>query len=63
MEWISVEDRLPDDMVEVLVIADGNMAIAFHRKGTWSSEDAWLLYDHDITHWQPLPPPPVDTKE
>ena len=57
-KWISVEDRLPEDMVEVLAYAGGDMAVAFLRRGQWESEDGWLLVDNVLTHWMPLPEPP-----
>ena len=57
-EWISVEDKLPEDMVEVLAYAGEEMAVAYLSRGQWESEDQWLFVDYVITHWMPLPPPP-----
>ncbi len=57
MKWISVEDRLPETEVEVLVIATmGNQRDVFfdvlypHGWG-WTDE----LDDFSVTHWMYLP--------
>ena len=64
-EWISVEDRLPESAGEwVLVYADGayncigyTLQAGFHD---WcSNRDGLNVCIEDITHWQPLPEPPV----
>ena len=64
--WISVKDRLPENYVEVL--AWGQTAERFpfcsvaeiDGSGVWNSAG----YELDtITHWQPLPEPPVTKKE
>ena len=63
--WISVEDRLPEDMGNVLVFA------FWHEHwqtmyGWCRKEDAtWFVYTSHgemrpgpVTHWMPLPEPP-----
>jgi len=56
-QWISVEDRLPEDEEIVLAYADGYM----DEVTTY-----WLISKHatiqwyHVTHWQPLPEPPKD---
>jgi hypothetical protein len=70
MEWISVEDRLPDDGAEVLAC---NLALVACDNGFGSRFVAWLDYDtappqwivsgeekEEVTHWMPLPEPPRD---
>nr|WP_307731852.1 DUF551 domain-containing protein [Massilia sp. H27-R4] len=61
--WISVQERLPDNGVEVVVIgpAFGDYAkgrysmIATHESGIFYNGDG---YDcHPPSYWQPLPPP------
>jgi len=71
-KWISVDDRLPDDDVNVLVFAPatiGDDAIAmtsythnmhgYNIEG-WRSPWQYFFYDHTITHWMPLPEPPKE---
>ena len=58
-EWISVEDRLPEDGQEVLCFCAGNLADVY----TWTGEeweDSYGYYEDGdiISHWMPLPDPP-----
>lgn len=58
-EWISVDERLPEQCVPVLVYknknsdAYGNMEIAYFEKGRWRGSCREF-----ITHWMPLPKAP-----
>lgn len=53
--WISVEDRLPEPNVVVIVaFGDGEVAPAQWLRSVWSY---WRM-DADITHWMPMPPAP-----
>lgn len=65
--WISVEDRLPEEGGDYLVITHntGNnigperfieIDVWF---GEWDNEGSEVGYHH--THWQPLPPKPEET--
>lgn len=63
-EWISVEDRLPEDRQIVLFHQkDGFIYCAEHLAGVKDLPPAWLI-DNDswegenITHWMALPAPP-----
>lgn len=53
-EWISVEERLPEEWKYVLVYWYDYHDVCFHK---WD----WIFYDWDFydnlkpTHWQPLP--------
>lgn len=63
MEWISVKDRLPNDGDPVL-ISDGNLV----REGTflkWDGYNSWCQPRgmKEVTHWMPLPKPPLNQKE
>ena len=68
--WISVEERLPECEVEVLVAMRGCEFPAIgwreHRAYYIVPETVWTLGDEldrgyppdNVTHWQPLPGPP-----
>ncbi len=67
MEWISVEDRLPDDPNECVlathICAHGLQTAftAFCSIRGYTSPDWAIMYAghvNDVTHWQPLPDPP-----
>jgi len=58
-QWISVEDRLPEQNTEVLS-CDKNHRI--YRSTYYEGRGFKLMFHRDchrpVTHWQPLPPPP-----
>jgi len=54
-DWISVEDRLPDDDVDVL-IHGGTFGVGYREDDTWYELLPWTK---SPTHWMPLPEPPV----
>lgn len=55
-DWISVDDRLPENIKDVIAFDDqGSMAIAYYNRGKWDSDPDILWM---VTHWQPLPKPP-----
>lgn len=69
MEWISVNDRLPDESCECLGIVDGEVTeVSYSPKCkelicVWSMCDAdgfKPLSDDAVTHWMPMPEPPQD---
>lgn len=70
MEWISVEDRLPEFYEWVLVaakfVAGPQWIATAYRNRLVNSGDWywwWLRYPSEIgevTHWMPLPEPPKD---
>ncbi len=65
--WISVKDRLPDNEVLVLGYRKDRFEECFFTgywdKGNWSIHPSgWNSEDdhiRNVTHWMPLPPPPV----
>lgn len=65
MEWISVEDRLPNPDVKVLVFSKGEIYTDVMRYGEGVG-DYWFDLEHmsrgavNVTHWSPLPEPPQD---
>jgi hypothetical protein len=68
--WISVKERLPEENVEVWVVAVGPSGKAlFYAAAMWrmtpSGRMEWEDEDcviHHPTHWMPLPAPPTDSK-
>ncbi len=67
-EWISVKDRLPENGAHVLVYChdDPYTTIASYceTEGYGCFREIPIghgyIYYHDVSHWQPLPAPPVD---
>ena len=66
-EWISVKDRLPEQLKEVLICFDGygkkSVSTATYRNYFYGKE--WLsnmmsLSVDSVTHWMPLPEPPKE---
>lgn len=59
-EWISVKDRLPENVKEGLLIALrwGAVDIGWCEDGRWGSEFVDEYEDGEVTHWMPLPEPP-----
>ena len=60
MDWISVEDELPEDLTTVLIYTSGSgVLVGFYNKryNHWITDviDIRATYD---TYWQPLPDPP-----
>lgn len=56
-EWISVEERLPDNRKFVIVCDKyGNVGEAYHRAGRFEWVDDEEVVE--ATHWMPLPEPP-----
>ena len=59
--WVSVDEWLPPAEVDVLVKTKAGCAIAFRTPNTAEYGLTWIVTHgaHNITHWMPLPPPPV----
>ena len=61
-EWISVEDRLPDDESGYKVLVTANdivsqwVKILNHNKVFWI-DSGGVEYPAIVTHWMPLPEP------
>ena len=63
-EWIPVTERLPEPFVSVLVQMPGEEPFPTVREGFISNDGIWhsALYDREpdeVTHWMPLPEPPM----
>lgn len=56
VQWISVEDALPEDRTRTLIAEDGECSIAFFMDGVWREGDAVVS---GVTHWAHLPEVPA----
>ena len=61
-EWISVEDRLPEDESDVLAYSrngeEGRIYPANYAKGVWFDCIFASSANNTTTHWMPMPEPP-----
>ena len=62
-EWISVKDRLPEND-SCILIYDGDVGICIYYKGKFQDfdENGYPFEKRYVTHWMPLPEPPVKGK-
>jgi hypothetical protein len=61
-EWISVNERLPEEYEEVILFADGKAmgGMSLHPDGNFYEVFEGYWHPRAVTHWQPLPEPPKD---
>ena len=61
-EWISVEDRMPDESLEGDTIlcgtTSGTYIACVGKRGVFLEEFRGLRLSLKVTHWMPLPAPP-----
>jgi hypothetical protein len=60
-QWIPVEERLPEEDVDVLVMTKYGMHVAsLDEDGLWNAShgDSWEF--PNPTYWMPLPEPPAE---
>ncbi|MBS9442468.1 DUF551 domain-containing protein [Photorhabdus heterorhabditis] len=58
MEWISVDERLPDDTNLVLIVILGCWVSAgylSHYGDKRFYDNVLCRYENNVTHWQPMP--------
>lgn len=57
-EWISVEDRLPQNRDAVSIYIDGQFTLGNYTRepgaGCWYIQRCPLYKDYQVTHWMPL---------
>ena len=56
--WISVEDRLPEEYVNVLAFDGNEIVMAYYGKTGWTLVDLYECEDVNAKYWMPLPEPP-----
>ena len=54
--WISVDERLPEDGVDVLTRRAVGMSVEAHCGWGWTEDGYHTKWR--VTHWMPLPEPP-----
>ena len=60
-EWVSVNDRLPEENVPVLVWESQGFAyVDIYKDGVWVIGTPNLS---KLTHWMPIPDPPKEVSE
>lgn len=61
MEWISVKERLPENLDHVLVsvISKNRKQTVFGGVRYNVGEKRWIFPLGGITHWMPFPEPPI----
>ena len=59
-EWISVDDRLPENGKEGVLIALrwGEVNIGWYEDGRWRNKFVNEYEDGEVTYWMPIPQPP-----
>ena len=62
-EWISVDDRLPEEKGRYLTANKrcGDKIVVFDLwfgGGFWYVEEEDDVFDFEVTHWMPMPQPP-----
>lgn len=66
--WVSVDERLPEDMGRYLVVSDGCVYIMPLKKNGLGTKyfECGRIFDvvsSNVTHWRPLPNPPKEVIE
>ncbi|PPC95200.1 MAG: hypothetical protein CTY33_00140 [Methylotenera sp.] len=57
--WISVDVRLPDVGVQVLVFPSDALPIRYMKKD--GDDVVWFFSALPVTHWMPLPAAPIES--
>ena len=59
-EWVSIDDRLPENGKEgvLIVLRWGEVDIGWCEDGRWRSEFVNEYEEGEVTHWMLLPQPP-----
>lgn len=67
MEWISVNERLPEDGPVLVYVSENcpSIYIDYYGKmeGGYHGFGHEFLMETKVTHWMPLPEPPKDASD
>jgi hypothetical protein len=55
-EWVSVEDKLPEQYTDVIVFIKGDTIAVDYV----DENGDFYYYGKNVTHWMPLPKPPKE---
>ncbi len=58
-EWISVDDEQPE-IDETVLLFDGSIYIGLREFGDYYVQDISYSGLWNVTHWMPLPKPPIE---
>ena len=58
-KWISVDERLPEENVRVLVWLKDDVQRYTHIDTDRRLHAIWVRWGENVTHWMPLPEPPM----
>jgi len=68
-KWVSVEERLPEKHVEVLICTEdyGKNELGFANTAVWDGSEWIETWNRKesipyVSHWMPLPAPPKECK-
>lgn len=68
--WISVEERLPEKHVEVLICTEdyGKNELGFANTAVWDGSEWIETWNRKesipyVSHWMPLPAPPKEVSQ
>jgi len=57
MEWISVEDKMPEEGLLVVTISDHGDTKSLYTE-YYAGNRFWSKAFNNVTYWMPLPSPP-----
>lgn len=56
--WVSVDERLPEENIRVLVYLNETLYDYTHIDTDRIKRGSWVRWGKAVTHWMPLPEPP-----
>lgn len=65
MDWIKVEDQMPEEGQDVILACDGIVLVGYYLLSFAGEVQYWALHKYEKlnpSHWMPLPEPPKQEK-